>query len=155
MRKTAIVLAILMFAALAGLLLAPQFVDLDRYRPLIAEKLSAWAGRPVTLGGPISLSLVPSPHVSVHDLVVSNLPGAQASEMARVRQVDAAVSFWPLLAGRIEVTSAHLLQPAIALERLSDGRVRAAAHGKCAVAAMQRPALRRKIYDYCRGIRHL
>jgi uncharacterized protein involved in outer membrane biogenesis len=122
-RKTAIVLAILMFAALAGLLLAPQFVDLDRYRPLIAEKLSAWAGRPVTFGGPISLSLVPSPHVSVHDLVVANLPGAQASEMARVRQVDAAVSFWPLLAGRIEVTSARLLQPAIALERLSDGRV--------------------------------
>ena len=122
MRKTAIVLAILMFAALAGLLLAPQFVDLERYRPQIAERISDWSGRPVTLGGPISLSLVPSPHVSVRDLVVANLPGARTPEMVRVRQVDAAVSFWPLLAGRIEVTSARLLQPVVALERLPDGR---------------------------------
>jgi uncharacterized protein involved in outer membrane biogenesis len=121
-RKTAIVLAILMFAALAGLLLAPQFVDVDRYRPLIAEKFSEWSGRSVTLGGPISLSLLPSPHVSVHDLVVANIPGAQAGDMVRVREVDAAVSFWPLLAGQIEVTSAQLLQPVIALERLPDGR---------------------------------
>jgi len=121
-RKTAIVLAILMFAALAGLLLAPQFVDLERYRPQIAERISDWSGRPVTLGGPISLSLVPSPHLSVRDLVVANLPGARTPEMVRVRQVDAAVSFLPLLAGRIEVTSARLLQPVIALERLPDGR---------------------------------
>ncbi|MGH7124914.1 MAG: AsmA family protein, partial [Stellaceae bacterium] len=77
MRKTAIGLAILMFTALAGLLLAPQFVDLERYRPQIAERISAWSGRPVTLGGPISLSLLPSPHVSVQDLSVANIPGAQ------------------------------------------------------------------------------
>jgi uncharacterized protein involved in outer membrane biogenesis len=133
-RKTAIGLAILMFTALAGLLLAPQFVDLERYRPQIAERISDWSGRPVTLGGPISLSLIPSPHLSVHDLVVANLPGAQAPEMVRVRQVDAAVSFWPLLAGRIEVTSARLLQPVIALERLSDGRENWA-FSKVAVAA--------------------
>src|SRR5215472_12893177 len=108
--------------ALAGVLLAPQFVDLERYRPQIAERISDWSGRPVTLGGPISLSLLPSPHLSVQDLTVANVPGARTREMVRVRQVDAALSFLPLLAGRIEVTSAHLLQPVIALERLPDGR---------------------------------
>ena len=122
MRKTAIGLAILMFTALAGVLLAPQFVDLERYRPQIAERISDWSGRPVTLSGPISLSLLPSPHLSVNDLVVANLPGAHAPEMIRVSLVDAAVSFWPLLTGRIEVTSARLLRPVIALERLPDGR---------------------------------
>jgi len=121
-RKTAIGLAILMFTALAGLLLAPQFVDLERYRPQIAERISNWCGRPVTLGGPISLSLLPSPHVSVQDLIVANVLGAQTPEMVRVHRVDAAVSFLPLLAGRIEVTSARLLQPVISLERLPDGR---------------------------------
>jgi uncharacterized protein involved in outer membrane biogenesis len=132
-RKTAIGLAILMFAALAGLLLATQFVDLERYRPQIAERISDWSGRPVTLGGPISLSLLPSPHVSVQDLIVCNLPGARTTEMVRVRRVDAAVSFMPLLAGRIEVTSARLVQPVIALERLADGRNNWA-FGKVAVA---------------------
>src|SRR5579859_7402492 len=111
-----------MFTALAALLLAPQFIDLERYRPQIAERISDWSGRPVTLGGPISLSLIPSPHVSVQDLSVANGPGARSPEMIRVRRVDAAVSLLPLLAGRIEVTSAHLVQPVIALERLPDGR---------------------------------
>jgi len=133
-RKTAIGLAILMFVTLAGFLLAPQFVDVERYRPQIAERISDWSGRPVTLGGPIRLSLIPSPHLSVHDLVVANVPDARAPEMVRVRQVDAAVSFWPLLAGRIEVTSARLLQPVIALERLPDGRDNWV-FGKVAVAA--------------------
>lgn len=122
MRKTAIGLAVLMFVALAGLLLAPQFVDLERYRPQIAERISSWSGRPVTLGGPISLSLLPSPHVSVQDLVIANAPGAQTPDMVHVRRVDAAVSFLPLLAGRIEVTSARLVQPVVSLERLADGR---------------------------------
>ncbi len=134
MRKTAIGLAILMFTALAALLLAPQFIDLERYRPQIAERISEWSGRPVTLGGPISLSLIPSPHVSVQDLIVANVPGARSPEMVRVRRVDAAVSLLPLLAGRIEVTSAHLVQPVIALERLADGRDNWS-FGKVAVAA--------------------
>jgi uncharacterized protein involved in outer membrane biogenesis len=132
-RKTAVGLAILMFMALAGLVLVPQLVDVERYRPQIAERISNWSGRSVSLGGPISLSLLPSPHLTVHDLVVANLPGAQAPELVRVRQVDAAVSFWPLLAGQIEVTSAHLLQPVIALERLPDGRENWA-FGKVAMA---------------------
>lgn len=122
MLKTAIGLAVLMFVALAGLLLAPQFVDLERYRPQIAERISSWSGRPVTLGGPISLSLLPSPHLSVQDLVIANAPGAQTPDMVHVRRVDAAVSFLPLLAGRIEVTSARLVQPVVSLERLADGR---------------------------------
>jgi uncharacterized protein involved in outer membrane biogenesis len=121
-RKTSIGLAMLMFAALAGVLLIPPFLDIERYRSQIAEYLSDWSGRPVTLGGPISLSLLPSPHLTVRDLVVANLPGARTPELVRARQVDAAVSFWPLLAGGIEVTSARLLQPVIALEHLPDGR---------------------------------
>ncbi|HKX09724.1 MAG TPA: AsmA family protein, partial [Stellaceae bacterium] len=134
MRKTAIGLAILLFMALAGVLLAPQFVDLERYRPQIAERISNWSGRPVTLGGPISLSLLPSPHLSVQDLIIANVPSARTPEMVRVRRVDAAVSFLPLLAGRIEVTSARLVQPMFSLERLADGTDNWA-FGKVTVAA--------------------
>ena len=134
MRKTAIGLAILLFAALGGLLVAPQFVDLERYRPQIAERISNWSGRPVTLGGPISLSLIPSPHLSVQNLIIANVPGARTPEMVHVRRVDAAVSFLPLLAGRIEVTSARLVQPVFSLERLADGTDNWA-FGKVTVAA--------------------
>ncbi len=122
MRKTAIGLAIVLFVAVAAVLVAPRFVDLDRYRPIIAEKASAALGRPVTLGGPISLSLVPSPHLTVRDLRIANIPGSSTPDMVRVREVDAALSFWPLLAFQIDVTSARVIQPSILLERSADGR---------------------------------
>ena len=122
MRKTAIGLAVLLFAAIAALLVAPSFVDLDRYRPVVAEKASALLGRPVTLAGPISLSLLPSPHLTIRDLRIANLPGGSAPEMVRAREVDAALSFWPLLAFQFDVTSARVVQPTILLERLPDGR---------------------------------
>ena len=122
MSKTAIGLAILLFAAIAALLVAPSFVDLDRYRPMVAEKASAALGRPVTLGGPIKLSLLPSPHLTIRDLRIANLPGASTPDMARVREVDAALSFWPLLTLQVDITSARVIQPVVQLERLADGR---------------------------------
>lgn len=122
MSKTAIGLAVLLFAVIAALLVAPSFVDLDRYRPIVAEKASAALGRPVTLGGPIKLSLLPSPHLTIRDLRIANLPGANTPDMARVREVDAALSFWPLLTLQVDVTSARVIQPVVQLERLADGR---------------------------------
>jgi uncharacterized protein involved in outer membrane biogenesis len=121
-RKSAVGLAIVLFVVVAAVLVAPRFADLDRYRPIVAEKASAALGRPVTLAGPISLSLVPSPHLTVRDLRIANIPGSSAPDMVRVREVDAAVSFWPLLAFQIDVTSARVIQPTILLERSSDGR---------------------------------
>lgn len=118
MRKTVIALAILIIVALAGLYLAPKLYDFDRYRPTVAEWASKTLGRPVTLAGTMSLELLPSPHIAVRDVRIGNPPGARAPELARVREISAAVSFWPLLAGRIEVTSARLVQPVIVLERL-------------------------------------
>ena len=118
MRKTAIALAILIVVALAALYLAPKLYDFDRYRPTVAEWASKALGRPVTLAGTMSLELLPSPHIAVRDVRIANPPGTRAPELVRVREISAAVSFWPLLAGSIEVTSARLVQPVIVLERL-------------------------------------
>ncbi|MGE5201025.1 MAG: AsmA family protein, partial [Acidobacteriota bacterium] len=118
MRKTAIALTILIVVALAALYFAPKLYDFDRYRPTVAEWASKALGRPVTLAGTMSLELLPSPHIAVRDVRIANLAGARAPELARVREISAAVSFWPLLAGRIEVTSARLVQPVIVLEHV-------------------------------------
>ncbi len=122
MRKSAIGLAIALFVAVAAVLVAPRFADLDRYRPIVAEKASAALGRPVTLAGPISLSLLPSPHLTARDLRIANISGATTPDMVHIREVDAALSFWPLLAFQIDVTSARVIQPTILLERSPDGR---------------------------------
>jgi len=116
-RKAAIAVAILIVVALAALYLAPRFYDFDRYRPLVAEWASDVLGRPVTIAGKMSLELLPSPHIALSDVHVANPPGAPVPELARIREVSAAVSFWPLLRGRIEVTSARLVEPVLVLDR--------------------------------------
>ena len=147
MRKAAVAILILIVVALAGLYLAPRFYDFDRYRPLVAEWASKTLGRPVTIAGKMSLELLPSPHVALSDVRIANPPGAGAPELARIREVSAALSFWPLLSGRIEVTSARLVRPQLVLDRpiaelpkapAAAGGRQAAGAGDAATASVER-----------------
>lgn len=122
MRKSAIGLAILLFLVLAGLILAPALVDLNRLKPQIAAQLAAETGRSVELEGPLGLSLLPGLTVTAHDIRLANLPGAAVKDMVRLRALEVKPAFWPLLEGAFEIRSARLIQPEIDLERLGDGR---------------------------------
>ncbi|HKW52292.1 MAG TPA: AsmA family protein [Stellaceae bacterium] len=121
MRKTAIALAILIALVLAGLVLAPQFVDLNRFKGPIAAELTALTGRAVELRGPLGLSLLPGPTVTARDVRLANPPGAAVEDMVRLRAVEVKLAFWPLLARRIEIRSAALVEPDIDVERVAGG----------------------------------
>jgi uncharacterized protein involved in outer membrane biogenesis len=122
LHKTAIGLAILLFLVLAGLVVGPQLVDLDRYKSPIALQLTRQLGRPVELVGRVRLSLLPSPTVTARDVRVANPSGAAVPDMVRLRAVEVKPALWPLLSGRIEMRSAALIEPEVDLERLADGR---------------------------------
>jgi len=128
-RKAAIAVAILIAAVVAALYLAPKFYDFDRYRPLVADWASKALGRSVTIAGKMSLELLPSPHIALSDVRVANPPGARVAELARIREVSAAVALWPLLSGRIEVASARLIGPMVVLDRSAEDFERASAGG--------------------------
>ncbi len=121
MRKTAIALAILVSLVLAGLVLAPQFVDLNRFKGPIATELAALTGRTVELRGPLGLSLLPGPTVTARDVRLANPPGAAVEDMVRLRAVEVKLAFWPLLARRVEIRSATLVEPDFDLERVATG----------------------------------
>lgn len=121
LRKAAILLGIVVVLVLAGLILAPQLVDLDHFKAPIAAELSERAGRPVELAGPIALSLLPFPAVTARDLRVANPPGAAVASMVRLRALEVKLALLPLLAGRIELNYATLVEPEIDLERLPNG----------------------------------
>lgn len=121
MRKAAILLGIFLFLVLAGLVVVPQLLDLDRFRTPIAALLSKHTGRPVELAGPISLTLLPFPAVTARDVRLANPPGAAVSSMLRLRALEVKLALWPLLTGRIEPRDATLIEPEIDLERLPDG----------------------------------
>ena len=121
MRKTAIALAILVALILAGLVLAPQFVDLNRFKGPIAAELTAQTGRTVELRGPLGLSLLPGPTVTARDVRLANPPGAAVEDMVRLRAVEVKLAFWPLLARRVEIRSATLVEPDVDVEPMAGG----------------------------------
>ena len=84
MRKAAIGLGILIVLLLAGLSVAPRFVDLDRFKAPIAAELARRTGRQVEIAGPIALSLLTAPTVTAYDLRLANPPGAAVKDMVRL-----------------------------------------------------------------------
>jgi uncharacterized protein involved in outer membrane biogenesis len=135
LRKAAIVLGILVISVLAGLGFAPQLLDLEPLKGPIAAQLSARAGRKVELAGSIGLRLLPSPALTARDVRLANPPGAAVPDMVRLRALEVKPALLPLLAGRLEVRSAVLVEPEIDIERLPNGEV-----NWLAAASMPAPA---------------
>ncbi|HLF59455.1 MAG TPA: AsmA family protein, partial [Alphaproteobacteria bacterium] len=122
MRKLLFSLIALSVLLLAAALIGPSFVDWNKYKPEIVERVKAATGRDMTITGNISLSVLPAPTLSVRDVTLANLPGAQDPNMASLKALDVRVALGPLLDGKIRVESIALVDPVITLEVLKDGR---------------------------------
>ncbi len=122
MRKLLIGLFILIFVLAAAVFIGPSLVNWNDYKGRIAEAVERETGRQLSIDGDISLTLLPSPALSVRGVRLANLPGAENPDMASLRSLDVLVAFAPLLEGRIQVRSLELVEPTIRLEVLPDGR---------------------------------
>lgn len=122
MRKLLFSLIALVVVLLAAALIGPSFVDWNKYKPEIAERVKAATGRDIAIGGDISLTVLPAPTLAVHDVTLANIPGAQDPNMASLKALDVRVALGALLEGRINVESIALVEPTISLEVLKDGR---------------------------------
>lgn len=121
LKKTILAIVILLVSFVAALLAAPSFIDWNPYRPAIAAWASQQAGRPVALDGPIALTLLPSPALSVQNLRISDVEGGGGADLLHAARMTAQLNLWPLLAGRAEVTQVVLSQADIVLETAADG----------------------------------
>jgi hypothetical protein len=121
------------FAAVVGLLVAvfgvvlaawvvPTMVDPGVYRAEIARTVRTMTGRELVIDGDVRLRLLPEPLLEAGGVRLANPPGAGAPDMMRLRALVARISLGPLLRGRVVVNSLELIEPAIVVERLADGR---------------------------------
>jgi uncharacterized protein involved in outer membrane biogenesis len=120
-KKLGLGLGLLAVVLLGVALAAPGFIDWNPYRAQIAAKAREITGRAVVIDGPIEFSLLPAPALSVHDIRLANVPGAQVADMLRLDALKARLALMPLLRGRFEVEQVVLVHPVIALEVLADG----------------------------------
>lgn len=123
MKKFIIGLLVVAVLLVAGALVAPGFIDWNNYRAEIATEVRKATGRRLVIEGNIAVALLPAPQLSVSKVRLANLEGAVAPDMAKLDALDVRIAFWPLLSGKVEVSSIVLRGAEIELEALADGRV--------------------------------
>lgn len=122
MRKTLIAIVGLLVILIAAVLVVPGMIDWNGYKPEIQKAAKDATGRDLRIDGDLSLSILPSPKLSVAGVGLANMAGGSTPEMASLESLDVNVALGPLLSGAIRVTSITLVKPVIVLEKSADGR---------------------------------
>ena len=107
---------------LAALVALPFLIDINSYKPLIVSQVKTVTGRDLVIDGPISLSLLPTPTVSVTGVKFFNVAGSRNANMVEVKSVTVKPSLLALLGGSIEVSEVTLVEPKIVLEINAEGK---------------------------------
>ena len=126
--KTLLKLALGLAVVGVGLVLAViiavlLFVDPNDYRDEIANVVEEQTGRSLDIEGELGLALLPCCGIRLDETSLSNPPGFDTPQFARVERVRLGLQIWPLLTQRALVIGEVDLQGLdVQLERLADGR---------------------------------
>ena len=104
-----------------ALLLIPMFVDVQKYKPVIEEKVAESTGRSFTIGDDLSLSLFPWAGISFSNLHFGNPSGFQEKDFITVKSFEVRVKLLPLISRDIQVKRFILEGARIVLEKNKDG----------------------------------
>ncbi len=104
--------ALALFVAIAALVVSR--IDI---KPRFESIASRAIGMDVAVSGNVSIHLLPQPHVRLEGVTIKNAK----AEIARVRDADLGLEFWPLLRQRLRIRSVILQGVVIDLVRQRDG----------------------------------
>jgi hypothetical protein len=96
-------------------------IDVNAYKPLIAERAKAATGRDLTIRGNLDLHIGFSPAVVVKDVSFANAPWGSRPEMVKLAQFEVEVALLPLIFRQIQIKRLILVQPDILLETDAKG----------------------------------
>jgi uncharacterized protein involved in outer membrane biogenesis len=126
-----VVLVVVLIAALAGFIV---LFDWNHAKPYVNEKVSEAIGRPFAIQGDLKVgwhrppgetgwrAWVPWPRFSATQIEVANPAWTQSPHFATLDEIDFEVAVLPLLAHDIVIPAINLVNPAVDIERLADGR---------------------------------
>ena len=113
----------LVVVLLAGLAVAPSFFDWNQYKEPALKQVADLTGYEISIGGDISLALLPSPRVYLEDVRVRDPSDAKGTKaLAAFEQLDVRVGLFPLFKGKAVVNSVHLDKPQIMLSKNAEGQ---------------------------------
>lgn len=110
MKRTIITLSVILVSIIALLLLAPSFIDLNKYTPKITELVKQKTGVDVKIDGKLSLRLLPDISLKIEGISVVS-PVKNDGNIVSISELILKLKIWPLLQKRIEVDSFRLVDP--------------------------------------------
>ncbi|MFI5000339.1 MAG: AsmA family protein, partial [Reyranellales bacterium] len=103
-------------------LVVPSLIDVNTYKPMIVAEVKKATGRDLVIDGSISLSILPTPRVSLSGVTFANVAGAKNPHMVEIKSVSVKPSVLALLGGNVEVSEVTLVEPKIVLEINAEGK---------------------------------
>ena len=116
MRKLLIGIGIVLVLLIGAVVIVPMVVGTSQLTAFLTERLRSSTGYNVSIRGPVALSVLPSPHLSIEDIHVTEAAKPAGAELAHVGNIDIHVALMPLVSGQVEVTAVTLTDPVVALE---------------------------------------
>ncbi len=111
---TAVILALLVGVALV----IPSFLDQNKYKGIIIQKVEEATGYKVSWAGDLGIAILPVPHVTINEAAVST--GTQ--KIISVKKAEISVALMPLLQKKVQISSVNLVEPDVALIVDASGR---------------------------------
>ncbi|MGJ3258440.1 MAG: AsmA family protein [Rhodospirillales bacterium] len=106
----------------AAVLIVPNVIDWNAYKPEIANQVRNLTGRELVIAGDIDLKVLPAPRLVAEKVSLGSIEGAQSPDLASLRSVEVRIALAPLIGGNISIETVRLVEPQIFLEVLADGR---------------------------------
>ncbi|MEM7650913.1 MAG: AsmA family protein [Pseudomonadota bacterium] len=113
----------LIVVVLGGLAFAPSFFDWNQYKEPALKQVADLTGLNVSIGGDVSLALLPSPRVYLENVKLKDPTDTGGEkDMAALEMLDVRVALMPLFQGKAVVNSVHLEKPQILLSKNAEGQ---------------------------------
>ncbi len=105
---------VLVFLVLLGVLVVPRLVDVNRYRPQVAELLESKTGKPTRIGR-LQLTLFPHLAIQVDNFELGNPKGFPSGDFFKAHRIYALLQSGPLWHRKVVVQSLIVEDPVIHL----------------------------------------
>jgi AsmA protein len=115
-------LALLTTMIVVAVVLVPNFVTLDSFKPQISEAVQQALGREISIGGPIGFSVWPVLGLQLKDISLGNPAGSKEPIMLSAQELGVGVTLSSLLDHRLELRELRLVGPQINLSVDAQGR---------------------------------
>lgn len=114
MKRTLIIFSVVLTFILGGLLVAPSFMDWNKYKVQATDQVKKFTGYDVDIAGDISMALLPFPHMFIEGVSV-RAPDGEKIPLLSLKRLEVSVALLPLLSGDVEVSSVNMVSPEISL----------------------------------------